>query len=137
MQANKVLLQERLKYISDFFEVLMREDLPLLVRCKHQEVHTSDAMYQVAIVRNDGKVCSEVFRYVISKCLDLPTEICYPSWVCVADVCVEDLFDTFDKFRELPIGARQSLLQYMMHMFLRLEKIVREDVVSNAGVKGF
>lgn len=123
------------EFISLYLKSVTRDDLCDLVSKKNPSLSQEDVQLQVLTVRNDSGVCVEVFRYTMNKCLNLQTELGYFAWKSVADVCIDLMKDTVKVKDDCRLEDRQALLQYCVHMLVRLNNIAKEDGLYDSGVR--
>lgn len=122
------------EFITLYLKSVSREDLFDLVSKKDSSLSCVDVKLQVLTARNDSGVCVEVFRYAMNICLGLKTELGYFAWKAVADVCVDLMKDHIKVDCSYSIEDRQALLQYCVHMLVRLRNIAKEDGLYDSGV---
>lgn len=122
------------EFITLYLKSVSREDLFDLVSKKDSSLSCVDVKLQVLTARNDSGVCVEVFRYAMNICLGLKTELGYFAWKAVADVCVDLMKDHIKVDCSYTIEDRQALLQYCVHMLVRLRNIAKEDGLYDSGV---
>lgn len=124
------------EFINLYLKSVTRDDLCDLVSKKNPSLPKKDVQLQVLTVRNDSGVCVEVFRYAMNVCLNLQTELGYFAWKAVADVCIDLMQDKVKVEDDCSLEDRQAVLQYCVHMLVRLKNIAKEDGLYDSGVSG-
>lgn len=122
------------EFVALYLKSVSREDLYDLVSEKDSSLSDADVKLQVLSTRNDSGVCVEVFRYAMNVCLGLKAELGYFAWKATADVCVDLMKDHVKVDCSCSIEERQALLQYCVHMLVRLRNIAKEDGLYDSGV---